>query len=206
MDKLKIHKGLCDDLHKLYINKNADYGDSFAKVREEIPNAILVRLSDKLNRLKSLMTKEDDERKIKEESIDDTLVDIANYALLELVERTWDRWDPDEKEEDEEDEEEYTGSFSDAFDAFRDAVSAIKSSFCKKSRQNWIDSESLHDEIFSEYIPELNKLKVVHYVMKDGEVIDSDVNYYDKDDDIELDVECWKEFKKEDKDDDDSED
>lgn len=204
MDRIDIHEDLCAELHKLYVAKNTDYGDSFAKVREEIPNAILVRLSDKLNRLKSLMTKDDDDRKVRDESIDDTLMDIANYALLELVER---RNEGDYYCDIEyKDDEEYTGSFSDAFDAFRDAVSAIKSSFCKKSRQNWIDSESLHDEIFSEYVPELNKLKVVHYVMKDGEVIDSDVNYYDKGDDIELDVECWKEFKKENKDDDDSED
>ena len=206
MDRIDIHEDLCTELHELYVAKNADYGDSFAKVREEIPNAILVRLSDKLNRLKSLMTKDDDDRKVRDESIDDTLIDIANYALLELVERRneCDYYCDIECEDDE--EEEYTGSFSDAFDAFRNAVSAIKSSFCKKSRQNWIDSERLHDEIFSEYVPEINKLKVVHYVMKDGEVIDSDINYYDKDDDIELDVECWKEFKKENKDDNDKED
>ena len=64
MDRIDIHEDLCAELHKLYVAKNTDYGDSFAKVREEIPNAILVRLSDKLNRLKSLMTKDDDDRKV----------------------------------------------------------------------------------------------------------------------------------------------
>lgn len=85
--ELKIHEDLCNEIHELYMNKNADYGDSFRKVREKIPNAILVRLNDKMNRLESLMNKSEDEQKVKNESIDDTLMDIANYALLELVER-----------------------------------------------------------------------------------------------------------------------
>ncbi len=86
----QAHYDLCAELHELYINENADYGDSFRKLRDEIPNAILVRLSDKLNRLKSLMGVKDKEQQVKDESIDDTLMDLANYALLELVERKMD--------------------------------------------------------------------------------------------------------------------
>lgn len=85
IDRIEFHKALCDGLHRLYLDKNSDYGDSFRKVREELPWAILVRLSDKLNRLKSLIPKDSEPRV--NESIDDTLMDIANYALLELVER-----------------------------------------------------------------------------------------------------------------------
>ena len=84
--KLKIHEDLCNEIHELYAKKNSDYGDSFAKVREEIPNAILVRLNDKLNRLKSLMA-DPEKHQVNNESIDDTLMDLANYALLELIER-----------------------------------------------------------------------------------------------------------------------
>ena len=91
MEKETIHKNLCDEMHQLYLNKNADYGDSFAKVRREIPNAILVRLSDKLNRLKSLMNNQIMHQKVSDESIDDTLMDLANYAILELVERRHDK-------------------------------------------------------------------------------------------------------------------
>lgn len=95
-DKQRIdeHEYLCDEIHELYLLKNADYGDSFRKVREEIPNAILVRLSDKLNRLKKLM-QNPEQQQIKEESIDDTLMDLANYALLELVERRLERGEYD---------------------------------------------------------------------------------------------------------------
>ena len=43
MNKIEIHKTLCDQLNDIYSRKNADYGDSFMKVRKEVPNAILVR-------------------------------------------------------------------------------------------------------------------------------------------------------------------
>jgi len=108
--RMLIHKDLCDEMHRLYLNKNADYGSSFQKVRAKIPNAILVRLNDKLNRLESLMGKDEEERKVKSESIDDTLMDIANYALLELVERRWDDQIDDAVEngvDEDEDEDEY---------------------------------------------------------------------------------------------------
>ena len=197
MDRIDIHEDLCTELHKLYVAKNADYGDSFAKVREEIPNAILVRLSDKLNRLKSLMTKDDDDRKVRDESIDDTLMDIANYALLELAER---RYEGDYYDDDEEEEES-----SHTFSSISDAVKEIQKTDRKTLRNSWINNDGLRNEIFTEFIPELNKLKVVHYVVKDGEVISSDSKLCDEDDDIDLFVSGWKEHK-ENKDDNDSED
>ena len=88
--KIDIHAKLCDELHKLYVNKNNDYGDSFAKVRSEYPNAIAIRLMDKLERIKQLL-KENHQVTVKEESLDDNLMDLANYCLLELVERKLER-------------------------------------------------------------------------------------------------------------------
>lgn len=88
--KIDIHANLCDELHKLYVNKNNDYGDSFAKVRSEYPNAIAIRLMDKLERIKQLL-KENHQVTVKEESLDDNLMDLANYCLLELVERRYGR-------------------------------------------------------------------------------------------------------------------
>lgn len=85
MNKVQMHKQLCDKLHDTYERKNADYGDSFAKTRDIVPNAILVRLHDKLNRVTALMT--GNKQQVNDESIDDTLLDLANYALMELVER-----------------------------------------------------------------------------------------------------------------------
>ena len=84
MDKAQIHKKICEKLNLIYEQKNNDYGDSFAILRNEHPNAILVRIFDKYNRLKTLLS--DTEQKVKDESIKDTLMDLANYAILELIE------------------------------------------------------------------------------------------------------------------------
>lgn len=86
--KEELHRELCTFLHSMYIAKNGDYGDSFAKVRAEYPQAILIRLSDKFERLKSLYNS--DKQLVKDESVQDTLLDLANYCLLECVERTLD--------------------------------------------------------------------------------------------------------------------
>lgn len=67
-----------------YEAKNHDYGDSFAILRRKYPEAICIRLMDKLLRLQTLVGGES--AKV-EESIDDTLLDIATYAVMELVER-----------------------------------------------------------------------------------------------------------------------
>ena len=50
---------------------------------------ILVRLHDKLNRLDTLLLRGN--QKVKDESIEDTLRDLAGYAILELVEREFEK-------------------------------------------------------------------------------------------------------------------
>lgn len=83
-EKECIHWEICRELNETYKAKNADYGDSFALVRKKYPNAILIRLNDKLNRLETLMS---GGKQYVDESIDDTLLDLANYCIMELVER-----------------------------------------------------------------------------------------------------------------------
>ena len=84
--KLCLHKAFCDTLNIIYRQKNHDYGDSFAKVRLVVPNAILVRLMNKLERLKTLLGK-GEQAQVVDESIYDTLIDMANYCIMEVVER-----------------------------------------------------------------------------------------------------------------------
>ena len=86
MDKLRIHKTLCDETHKLYEDKNSDYGDSFSQLRKRYPNFVCMRLFDKLNRLDTII-QPGYKCKVSDEKIEDTLMDIANYALMELTER-----------------------------------------------------------------------------------------------------------------------
>ena len=90
LTKTMRHMQVCKELNSLYEAKNHDYGDSFAKVRNELGNvAILVRLYDKVERLKTLLMGAD--AKVKDESAEDSLKDMANYALMELVERAVDK-------------------------------------------------------------------------------------------------------------------
>ena len=78
----QLHRDILVQLHQTYARKNHDYGNSFHKVREEFPNAVLIRLMDKLERLKALYNSP----ALVDESIEDTLLDLANYAIMEVVE------------------------------------------------------------------------------------------------------------------------
>ena len=85
MSKYEIHAKLCEELTQIYYNKNQDYGDSFAIVRAKVPDAIRVRLWDKMLRLDNLLSGAD--VLVQSETIEDTLKDMANYCLMELIER-----------------------------------------------------------------------------------------------------------------------
>ena len=86
--KVEIHAKICQSMTDLYKRKNHDYGDSFAKMRKEFDNAILIRIYDKFSRLKTL--KSGATQKVSDESIKDTLFDLANYCIMELVEMEMD--------------------------------------------------------------------------------------------------------------------
>lgn len=69
-----------------YRAKNADYGDSFGQsVKEFGYTAALVRMSDKFNRLKNLI-QTDAEAQVKDESIKDTILDLACYSVMLAIE------------------------------------------------------------------------------------------------------------------------
>ena len=76
-------KEVCNELADMIIRKNRDYGDSFKKVYEEYGDlSLIIRLTDKLERLKSLQNKEN---LVKDESKEDTIRDMAGYAILALA-------------------------------------------------------------------------------------------------------------------------
>lgn len=84
MTKVDKHMLICKTLNELYERKNADYGDAFAKSFTEYGLVMpCMRLEDKLNRLKTLRKQE---AQVSNESIEDTLMDLANYAIMTLVE------------------------------------------------------------------------------------------------------------------------
>ena len=85
MTKVAHNRMICDEINELYAKKNHDYGDSFAQsFREEGMAMVRIRLGDKFNRLKALTR--GGEQKVADESIRDTLIDLANYAIMTVLE------------------------------------------------------------------------------------------------------------------------
>ena len=71
---------ITNQMHDIYIKKNHDYGNSFDKSIDELGIvAAVTRMSDKMERLKSLVKKESE---VKDESFTDTVLDLANYAVM----------------------------------------------------------------------------------------------------------------------------
>ena len=87
MNKIERHLEIVQSLNELYASKNSDYGDSFGETYRKLGIiSALTRISDKYNRLISLATKPEEERKVKDESIQDTLLDMANYCIMTVIE------------------------------------------------------------------------------------------------------------------------
>lgn len=89
-DKVIRHKQICDELNQLYAKKNHDYGDSFHQTYVEEGLAMTrIRLGDKFSRFKTLSRLSADDsgqQQVTDESIRDTLMDLANYALMTILE------------------------------------------------------------------------------------------------------------------------
>ena len=70
---------------ELFEQKNKRYGAAFFKQCEEDGDlsSVVMRLGDKLSRLKSLV--KNPEIDPLDESVEDTLIDISNYATMALV-------------------------------------------------------------------------------------------------------------------------
>lgn len=74
-----------DEMKELHAKKNKDYGDAFHKSFVEFgPVAAVVRLNDKMERIKSLI--KNGKAEVKDESVLDSLRDLACYAVMLYVE------------------------------------------------------------------------------------------------------------------------
>lgn len=74
---------ITNSLTKIYQAKNQDYGNSFEKSLYKFGLvASIIRLSDKMNRIESLSQTK---ARVKDESIEDTLLDLANYAIMTVI-------------------------------------------------------------------------------------------------------------------------
>lgn len=83
-DNVKKFMQITREMVELYENKNHDYGDSFGKSVDKYGNiSALTRISDKFNRLEQLIL--NDEQKVSDERIEDTLMDLASYSIMFLI-------------------------------------------------------------------------------------------------------------------------
>lgn len=84
MSRNDLFKEIVDEMYEIYVAKNTDYGSSVSDTFRDFGLvSFLVRISDKLNRLKTLSKQES---LVKDEKIEDTLIDLANYSILALIE------------------------------------------------------------------------------------------------------------------------
>lgn len=85
MNRIELYQQIVGDMEALYIAKNKDYGNSVGDTFDRYGLvSFLVRMEDKLNRLRTLNQSQD--AAVKDERIEDTLQDLANYAILALIE------------------------------------------------------------------------------------------------------------------------
>ena len=83
--KVNDFVGITQQMVSLYEKKNHDYGDSFGETFRKLgPISAITRITDKYNRLVSLATK--GEQQVNDEKLEDTLIDLANYAVMTIME------------------------------------------------------------------------------------------------------------------------
>ena len=86
IDNIMRHQAILMEIHDIYTKKNHDYGDAFhLSYIEEGMAMPRVRLGDKFNRFKTL-TKKPEAQAVHDESLRDTLLDLANYAIMTVIE------------------------------------------------------------------------------------------------------------------------
>lgn len=84
-EKYNRHMEICEKLNQIYIDKNTAYGDSFGKTFADLGiMSAITRIYDKFNRIVALA--KGAENNVRDEAIEDTLTDLANYAIMTLIE------------------------------------------------------------------------------------------------------------------------
>ena len=80
MDRVSQMKEIQCKALELFVRKNADYGDAFAKYGVI---GVLMRIEDKIQR--SLSITKNGVNLVSDEGIKDTLLDLHNYAAMALM-------------------------------------------------------------------------------------------------------------------------
>lgn len=85
-NKVEMFWRLASQIYDVYQKKNQDYQDSFAQSVDKYGYiAGIVRISDKFSRIENLLLYSKD-AKVKDESVIDTLLDLASYSIMLAIE------------------------------------------------------------------------------------------------------------------------
>lgn len=85
MNNIEKYETISNELKSIYEEKNKRYGDSFRNgIKKYGYISSLTRLSDKFQRLEQLMLNR--ELETSDESLRDTLMDMANYCIMTVME------------------------------------------------------------------------------------------------------------------------
>lgn len=85
-EPMKRFKEIVEEMNALYQKKNADYGDSFHRAWKKFGHTVgLVYMDAKMNRITQLLA-HPEAQQVHSEKIEDTLIDLANYAVLTIME------------------------------------------------------------------------------------------------------------------------
>ena len=94
MNDAQEHAKIIEEIHDMFVRKNADYGNSFENSLDEWGLIVsAMRVQEKLDRVKTSLKQE---LKVKDESVEDSFLDIANYAIMTAM---WLRKEKEKKEE-----------------------------------------------------------------------------------------------------------
>lgn len=88
MTIIKRHQEICDGIHDMWLHKNTEYGDSFHQLYADLGIiSAVTQITHKYNRLKNLAKNRNTRSiTIENESIIDTLLDMANYCIMTAME------------------------------------------------------------------------------------------------------------------------
>lgn len=84
-EEIKAFKAMTEKMYETFKNKRHDYGQSTTELFNEFgPITMYIKMYDKMSRFKNLMNNLNNY--VEDESIIDTLLDLANYALITILE------------------------------------------------------------------------------------------------------------------------
>jgi hypothetical protein len=84
MNTVERFKEITEEMQELCKRKNSDYGASVNDTYKRYGLvSYLVRMEDKINRVRNLVLNKN--QKVEDEKIRDTLMDLANYSILAII-------------------------------------------------------------------------------------------------------------------------